>query len=615
MTLSILFSGEVPGHELALLSENKRKLSTLNIVASGPAKEGKKSVFKIVEDIVKESWTPEIKEMHKHRSLLRQNQWSHYLSLLDYKLPGLIHHQCVNLSELPEVTEMAPILLRGPMLHFVCFNLSQDMNVPVQVAVEHHQQISTHYTSWKTIKQFLYQVVETVTTYSWPWAVSGLQTMPTQHQSTAILGVHSGESQQVSYEVSRADYAIKEAVQTCGTNTVIRYCHRHEDRMIFPLDLNRSSYDGTRVKEVTRQLMNRTKSVNSLQLENPAYELIVLLHERGGVLSFGECRHLARLCGVRDSDLPTILKTARDKFGIIFYFPDIPKMKNLVICHSSELITPMEDFTVLALNGTSEYPQDPSVVRNTGEIPLSLIDWVVHHDEPGEDKVNLSCILEVLKYYKFLSEAEGAYGTPFYFYPCLLRPHPSLSSQYDDDEQATISLLFCFKQGHSPHNLFTALVAQLARNWKLTHGTRYKNFVTFIINNSSLAKVEIKNRGDYYQLRVLDELEDPREYSCIRQEVQRALHLIKVRHLHLSSEVCHIGFYCPQGSYFSPHRAIVRVVDGEMSLQCNNQFCQKGRFCLEERMNRWFSGEQVSDVAHDIYCTLIVLIFILHCSI
>ena len=594
-------SGEVPGHALALLSENKQKLSTLNIVASGPAKEGKKSVFKIAGDIVKESRTAEIEKMQKHRSLLRQNLWIQYLSLLNYKLPDIIAYQFVDLSELPEVTEMVPTLLRGTMLHFVCFNLSQDMNKPVQVAVEHHHQISTRYTSWKTIKQFLYQVVETVTTYSWPWAVSGLQTMPKQHQSAAILGVHSGESQQVSYEVSRADYAIKEAVQTCGTNTVIRYCHRREDRMIFSLDLNRSSYDGTRVKEVTRQLMNRTKSVNSLQLEAPAYELIVMLHERGGVLSFGECRHLARLCGVRDKDLPAILKNARDNLGSIFYFPDIPKMKNLVICCSSELITPMEEFTVLAINGTPENPQDPSVVRDTGEVPVSLIDWVVYHDKPAEDKVTLSCILELLKYYKFLSEAEGAYGTVFYFYPCLLRPHASLSSQYDDGEQATISLLFCFKQGHSPHNLFTTLVAQLARNWKLTHGTRYKNFVTFIVNSSSLAKMEIKNRGDYYQLRVLGELKDSREYSCIRQEVQRALHLIKVRHHHLSSEVCHIGFYCPRSSYSSPHCAIVRIVDGEMSLQCNSQFCQKGRFCLEERMKIWFNGEQVSIVVYDIY--------------
>ena len=578
---------------MALLSENKQKLSTLNIVASGPAKEGKKSVFRIAGDIVKESRTAEIEKMCKHRSLLRQNLWIQYLSLLNYKLPDIIAYQYVDLSELPEVTEMVPTLLRGPMLHFVCFDLSQDMNMPVQVAVEHHQQISTRYTSWKTIKQFLYQVVETVTTYSWPWAVSDLQTIPERHQSTAILGVHSGKSQQVSYKVSRADYAIKEAVQTCGTNTVIRYCHRHEDRMIFSLDLNQS-YDGTRVKEVTRQLMNRSKSVNSLQLETPAYELIVLLHERGGVLSFGECRHLARLCGVRDSDLPTILKDARDKLGSVFYFPDIPKMKNLVICDSSELITPMEEFTVLALNGTPEYPQDPSAVRDTGEVPLSLIDWVVYHDEPAEDKVTLSCVLELLKYYKFLSEAEGAYGTAFYFYPCLLQPYSSLASQYHDDEQATISLLFCFKQGHSPHNLFTTLVAQLARNWKLTHGTRYKNFVTFIVNSSSLAKVEIKNRGDYYQVRVLDELKDSREYLYIRQEVQRALHLIKVRHHHLSSEVCHIGFYCPHGSHYSPHCAIVRVVDGEMSLQCNSQFCQNESFCLEERMKIWFKGELVS---------------------
>ena len=615
MTLSILFSGEVPGHDLALLSGKKRKLSTLGIVASGPAKEGKKSVFKIVGDIVKESRTPEIEEMQKHRSLLRQNLWSQYLSLLNYKLPGVICYKYVDLSELPEITEMVPTLLRGNMLHFICFNLSQDMNMPVQVAVEHHQQISTRYTSWKTIKQFLYQLVETVTTYRWPWAVSSLQKIPAQHQSTAILGVHSGESQQVPYVVSRADYTIKEAVQTCGTNTVIRYCQRREDKMIFSLDLNRS-YEGTRVKEVTQQLVNRSKSLNNLQLETPAYELIVMLHERGGVLSFSECRHLARLCGVRDSDLSTILKDAHDKLGIIFYFPDIPKMKNLVICHSHELITPMEEFTVLALNGTPEYPQDPSVVRNTGEIPLSLIDWIICHDEPAEDKVTLSCIMELLKYYKFLSEAEVAYRTAFYFYPCLLQPHPSLSSQYNDDEQVAISLLFCFKQGHSPHNLFTALVAQLARNWKLTHGTRYKNFVTFIVNNSALAKVEIKNREDYYQLRVLDELEDSREYSCIRQEVQRALHLIKVRHHHLSSEVCHIGFYCPCSNYFSsPHCAIVRVVDGEMSLQCNSQFCQKERFCLEERMKIWFNGEQVSVVVYDIYHTLIVLILILYCSI
>ena len=182
--------------------------------------------------------------------------------------------------------------------------------------------------------------------------------------------------------------------------------------------------------------------------------------------------------------------------------------------------------------------------------------------------------------------------------PCLLQPCSSLCS-LSVEEQKTASLLFCFKHGHSPHSsLFTALIAQLARNWKLANVDRYKNFVTFIADPSFLTKVEVYHRGDHLQLVVLETKSHPSQwYSRVRHEMQRALRLVKIRYPHLSSEVCHVGFYCPRSlhSLQSPHCAMVRIAaDGVAYLQCPIRNCQKICYRLEQRMGIWFAGEQVS---------------------
>ena len=275
-------------------------------------------------------------------------------------------------------------------------------------------------------------------------------------------------------------------------------------------------------------------------------------------------------------------------------------MKNRVICDPSELITLLEFFTKTALSGIPSHPQDTEIVRKTGEIPLSLIDELVCHEESTDntDKLSVSCLLELLKYYKFLSETERVDGTTIYFMPCLLQPCPSLDSQSAETQKAA-SLLFCFKHGHSPHSsLFTALIAQLARNWKLANVDRYKNFVTFVADTSFLTKVEVYQREDHFQLVVLGAKSHSSQwYSHVRHEMQRALHLVRVRYAHLSSEVCHVGFYCPHSlhSLQSPHCAMVRIAaDGVAYFQCPIRHCQKGRYRLEQRMGIWFAGEQVS---------------------
>ena len=571
------------------LPEPKQSVDSRTIVATGPEKSGRKAIFAIITDIVKEKQSERMRLMKQHRYLLKQNQWVRFLSLLDYHLPTVRFHNKVDMGELPELMEMAPILLRGPNLfHFICFDLTQDMTEPVETTVIVGKHQSTLYTSWQSIMQCVCRAVEALTAINLPWGRHVAKPASREHHTTAIVGVHSGDSRQVSTKLPRIDDNLKKLMESSGATRAVRYCHHQENKMIFPLDLDQS-HDETRVKDVLRQILAR-HATGFLQVETSAYNFLSLLHYRGGVLNLSECKYVAKLCGVRMCDLTSLLKAIHDRLGLILYFQQVPKMKNLVICGLDYLIGPLESFTAVALNGTLKCPQDSSAVRKTGEISFSLIDDIKSHEEPG-DKVTVSCLLELLKYYKFLSETEGANGTTVYFMPCLLRPHPSLSSKCSE-EQAS-SLLFCFKSGHSPHVLFTALMAQLARNWKLDCGSRYKNCVSFIVCNTSLTKVTIMHKGNHFEVVAGSAVHH--EFLHIRQEVQRALYLIKIRYAHLSSEMCHVGFYCPrsiQGRF--PHCAIVRVADGEGYLQCLAQDCQKGRVRLSKKMRIWFSEEEVS---------------------
>ena len=580
---------------MSLPEPTRTAITNINIITSGPETDGKHTIRTIAEEIVQQHvMTAKMRRIMQHNYLLQQGKWAEFLAAVDYQLPPSIRfHNTLDVGMLPEVTEMATILLKGPLFHFICFNLMQDTTEPVQATVNQDKHQKTHYTLWQTAKQLVSQVVETVTTFNWQTRGSE-RVQSKEYQTTAIVGVYSGENPQVDTKLPQVDADLKKVVQSCGSEKAVRYCYRHNDQMIFPLDLQRKSYDDTRVKEVVGQVLDKRKDC-SCPITNSACELILLLHFSRKILNLSECRSVARYCGVPTGDLPNILKNVHEKLGLILYFREVPKMKNLVICHSRELVTPLESFTVTALNGTQRCPQDPAIVRKTGEIPQSLIDELVSREEHTE-KLSVSCLLELLKHYKFLSEAERANGTAVYFMPCLLQPLSSFGGRYTKDRNAT-SLLFCFKR--SPHSsLFTALIAQLARKWKLASNDRYKNFVAFIADKRLLTEVELWDRGNHFQLVVVKSSLSDQWYSQIRHEVQRALHLVKIRYAHLSSEGCQIGFYCPRSCLRtpqSPHCAMVRIAaDGIAYLQCPVRNCQRGRVLLETRMETWFTGEQVS---------------------
>ena len=70
--------------------------------------------------------------MIKNHCLLVQQEWISFLALFEYRILDMIlspHAVRIiphDIGELPEVAEMAPILLKGPMFHSICFNLTQE---------------------------------------------------------------------------------------------------------------------------------------------------------------------------------------------------------------------------------------------------------------------------------------------------------------------------------------------------------------------------------------------------------------------------------------------------------------------------------------------------------
>ena len=196
--------------------------------------------------------------MIKNHCLLVQQEWISFLALFEYRILDMIlspHAVRIiphDIGELPEVAEMAPILLKGPMFHSICFNLTQ-LNTPLHAAInlglDPNQM--TVYKSWQTAKQCLYRAIEVVTTLNWPW----VNRKPKECYTTAIVGVHSGEYQQVFTELHKADADLKRAVQSYDSTKGIRYRCYEEDQMIFPLDLH--AYDDTRLKVVLEQTLDQ----------------------------------------------------------------------------------------------------------------------------------------------------------------------------------------------------------------------------------------------------------------------------------------------------------------------------------------------------------------------
>ena len=464
----------------------------------------------------------------------------------------------------PEFHEIMPIILSGPALHLVFFNLAINLDDSVHIQFCHQDGTDgmITYNSSYTGKQMIYQLLSSLYYFS-----KGLS--PDGEPAAVLIGTHldrlKNQEGQAESKVEKISDSLKELFSNVEFlhQAFLTYPKKHEKSTTF-IPVNNYSGDEEEVRQLQAFLGNIIqKRFGSVELPSSWLFFHLILRHRyensTGVCTLPECRALAKGCGLDENDVPQVLRYIHQRLGTILFYEEVQGLNELVICDPNVLFKGIYHLVAVSFGGDEAEHTITTEIRKTGEISERVLERI--STRPSRSLLTNEHVIELLKHFKILTKLHSD-EKMVYFMPCLLQPDNLLELHCEAlRDLCPPPLLVCFDGNYIPIGVFSALVVKLSQSsWEPDRDTRYRNHILF--HTDGVFPVELRVRPAYLEFRIRItnyKEEEPKEIHEFCMEVCKTvvdtLRSILGLHEHTKRTKFQLGFYCP-GSFHAdgqPH--------------------------------------------------------------
>ena len=447
----------------------------------------------------------------------------------------------------PEFHELLPPLLRGPTLHLIFFNASHDLTLPVEVSFRHKDgETSLTYETSSNSIEIVHQLLSSHYCLS--------QENNIQNSVSVLLGSHidllstdktvrSKQIQEVSElllkQISNTSF-YEDGFITFPTSKGVDY-----DPIFLPLDNATASEEEMEdIQTFLLKVMKDRFPPVPLPLTWAAFHLILRhgYEQSPGVCTLAECTDLAVSCGIRSDDVITVLNYFHDKLGTILYYEEVESLKEYVICNPDVLFSGISRLVTVSFAGSGDKHTAADKIRKTGVIPPHILQTAT----PLTPKcpLNNQHLIDLLTHLKLITHL-GDDAKPSVFMPCLLKPDNTVLLSHTSQNVAAISpppLLVLFKGAFIPIGVFSGVMVELSKRWRLDYENRHRNRATFI---GGLFNVEIRSCIGFIEVRLTGSCDIAQFCSSVRKDIVECVNAVLRVQPHVSHLDCLIGFYCP----------------------------------------------------------------------
>ena len=447
----------------------------------------------------------------------------------------------------PEFHEIMPIILSGPALHLIFFNLAFDLDEPIPIRFCHQDGTDSTitYVSSYTGKQMIFQLLSSL--YYFSKSLS-----PDSEPAAVLIGTHLDQLR------GEDKMKINDSLIQLFTNVEFRdegfltYPTKDKSTIFIPVN----NYSG--VEEEIHQLQTFLRQIigdRFRPVELPSSWLLfhLLLRHRyensPGVCKLADSLVLARGCGLDEKDVPRVLQYIHRYLGTILFYEEVPGLKELVICDPNVLFERIYHLVAVSFAGTRAHHTSAAQVRKTGEIPSKVLERI--SSQPSSSLLTNEHIIELLKHFKILTEIVSD-DSITYFMPCLLQPDNSLQLSYEALQAFyPPPLLVRFDGNYIPIGVFSALVVKLSQcSWEPDRDIRYQNHILF--HTDGVFPVELRVHPAYleFRVRITNYKEEEIHKFCMEvcKTVVDTFNSILALHEHTKNTKFQLGFFCP-GSF------------------------------------------------------------------
>ena len=500
----------------------------------------------------------------------------------------------------PEFHEIMPVILSGPALHLIFFNLTFDLDDPIPIRFCHQDGTDSTitYVSSYTGKQMIFQLLSSL--YYFSKSLS-----PDSEPAAILIGTHLDQlkgQDEMKINVSLNQLLNNVEFRDQGFLT---YPTKSESTIFTPVN----NYNGD--EEEIHQLQAFLRQViddrfSAVELPSSWLFFHLLLRHRyensPGVCMLSECHVLAKGCGLDDKDVPQVLRYVHRHLGTILFYEEVQGLNELVICDPNVLFERIYHLVAVAFGGSRAHHTSAAEVRKTGEIPSEVLERI--SSQPSSSLLTNEHIVELLKHFKILTEI-ASNDRIYYFMPCLL--HPNNSLEFTCEALQALSpppLLVCFNGNYIPIGVFSALVVKLSQNsWEPDRDIRYRNHILFYTDG--IFPVELRVHPAYleFQIKIANySKESPKEVHQFCMEVRKTvvdtLKSILDLHEHTRKVKFQLGFYCLGSFLADGHPHFCGCLPRQNYINPKAFVCSKSPRCydqcrLSQECTIWFEDWKV----------------------
>ena len=454
----------------------------------------------------------------------------------------------------PEFHEILPVILHGPSLHLLFFNLSHNLEDEVEIDYREEKGKTTQITyksNYNTL-QMLYQLISSLYSIS----KESCNLKDAGLSATVLLATHVDLLKEESRKqdiIKKNDDLAKEFKQSDWYDDFLTFSKNDDTNVIFhPVDnMYGTQEEMANIRTFLTDLIDTRFTSRELPCIWVAFHMILRrrYEKPTGVCTLHQCTELAKECGIEELHVSEVLEYFHHNLGTVLYYKDVPKLNEIVICDPNILFQSITYLITASFGGEKLHHDSAEKVRKTGEIPTHLINFAISSSK--DSPLTAEHLLNLLTHYNVITKMSyGENEAAKYFMPCLLLPDPQFNiTTVTPDQFKSQPLLIKFEGGYIPVGVFSALIVRLSHIWRLDEANRFRNHVHFL-DVVGRAKIELLCRLSCLEIYVEEGL---LYLPVIRETVLESLQVV-LRSCNHTKLIKHItGFYCPGSSPDNPH--------------------------------------------------------------
>ena len=430
----------------------------------------------------------------------------------------------IDIGGQPAFLEMLPMLTTGSVLYFIFFRLDQELRklYPVRFHDANNETEVLLENSYCP-EDIIYQSLSSIACFS---CYSSADKVESQVMSRALLfGTYKDQIE--SSQISELDKTLREKFLNTKLHTEGLLLRTEENTAFFPID--NMNGDESEMSAIRRDIENIIdKLFRTIDIEIPASWLmfrilLYLLHKP--IVTLPQCEAIAHRLS-----MPTPVEEALWFFhhhvGSLMYYPNIPSMKDIVICDPQIIFDSISELIIDTFKISNRTIPTTAVDDFCNKGQFSLMHIKDRTEQQRGDGLTLLQLIDLLKHHNIIAELEivknsdCASQEPKFIIPAVLKcdPEENLKPQQLD----TRTLIITFKCGFVPFGIFCAEIAYLISHqgsmipkWRCCDNDVRKNKVKFNIRGGY--STTLISRPQYLEIQVSKQ----HQYSCCKLPISK----------------------------------------------------------------------------------------------